>query len=45
MRDKKNLEKLSATMFGKNADIIKQVPGAAIFLADTGFDCIIYIYS
>ena len=45
MRDKKNLEKLSATMFGKNADIIKQVPGAAIFLADTGFDYFVYFYS
>lgn len=37
MKDRKNLDQLATTMFGKNADVVKQVPGVAIFLADTGF--------
>ena len=36
MKDKANLEKMSAWMPKKNADVIKQVPGVAVFLADTG---------
>ena len=36
MKDKKNLEKLSTFMPTKNADVIKQVPAVAVFLADQG---------
>ena len=36
VKDKASLEKMSAWMPKKNADVIKQVPGVAVFLADTG---------